>query len=188
MVRQIRGPLALLLIMLCVLFPGGSYAQVADVPLTITVLEGDRGIIDGVHQINIVVRVSPAGADVTFKLPPESGVLFPGAVSQIRIRSDAQGIARSGTLTARSKRGDFEVKIEANYLGQTANVIVHLSNAMPTSAVGSNHKSHKLMWLVIIGAGAAGAALAATRKGGGSGASASSSVGVTAGSPSVGAP
>ena len=184
----IKRYIVILLISLSVLLPSQAYAQSGNNALTITVLEGQHGTIDGIHMVQIVVRVSQVGSSVTFKLPSGSGVTFPGDASQVTMKTDPQGIARSGVLTARSNGAELEAKVEATNSGQTATDVVHISTAMPSSSTANTkQKSHKRMWIAIIGAAAAGGALAAIKMGGGSSGS-DSSVTITPGAPSVGAP
>jgi hypothetical protein len=168
-----------------------TYAQETAVPLSITVVDGADQIINANRMPDILVRVTAAGAAVTFKLPAESGVSFPEGGTQMTRTSDLQGFARSGRMSGTGKGGRFDVRVEATYMGQTAVAVVHESNGEPVDVVKpAPKKGHKILWIAIIGAVAAGVAVAAMTKKSSSGDSGSSSPTgtVTIGTPTVGAP
>jgi len=190
-VMSARGLVAILLSVICASLPAQTYGQNIAAPLSITVFEGEGAVIDGKHKVDIIVRVTEVGATVTFKIPAGSGVTFPGGASQVTIKADAERYARSGTLTPTGTGGRFDVEVQATYMGQTAVAVVHETNGWTVASTKTApHKSHALMWVAIIGAGAAGGALATMKKGGagGSGSSSSTTGSVTAGNPTVGAP
>jgi len=175
------------LLVLLLIVPLETSAQSARAPLSITVMQGDGAVVDETHTPSIVVRVTAVGASVRFQLPADSGVSFPGNKSQMTVKTDAQGFASSGILTATARGGKYDVQIEALFDGQSATAVVHQTNESRIQATAKTHKSHTMLWVIVGAAGAAGAALAATRGGSNSGSN-TPSVTVTAGSPTVGAP
>jgi hypothetical protein len=181
---------ALLFALTAVMQPGELFAQDGSGVFGITVVQGQNGTIDETHTVDVVVRVPVAGASVTFKLSAATGVSFPGGATQVTVKSDAQGMARSGILSSTGKGGAFEVEIQAAYESKAASAVIHETNATggATGFASATHKSHTKVWVAIAGAGAAGALLAATKKGANSGSSAPTVVTVTAGSPSIGPP
>jgi hypothetical protein len=181
---------AFILSAVCLWLPTPTYAQEAAIPLSITVVDGADQIINANRMPDILVRVTAAGAAVTFKLPAESGVSFPGGGTQMTLTSDLQGFARSGRMSGTGKGGRFDVRVEATYMGQMAVAVVHESNGEPVDVVKPvPKKGHKMLWIVIIGAAAAGGALAAMNKSRSSDSGSSSPTGtVTIGIPTVGAP
>jgi len=186
---RIRQLIAVLLALLCVGLPSQTYAQNGTGPLRISVVQGEGEIIDGQHVVDIVVRVTEVGATVTFTLSPKSGVTFPGGASKVTIKSDAQGEARSGALTAVASGGKFEVQVDAAYIGQIAVTTVHATNSVKvegTKAASGN--SRKLMWIAIIGGAAAAGVVVAMGKGGADSSVPATPGTITAGSPTVGAP
>ena len=177
------------LLALSLIVPVELYAQAGAVPLSITVMQGDASVVDEAHTPAILVRVTAVGASVTFRMPADAGVAFSNSKSQITVKTDPQGFASSGALTANAKGGKFDVEIEATYQGQTANAVAHETNAANIASTAKAHKSHTLLW-VLIGAGAGGAVLAASMKGGsgGSGSSSAPTFTITAGNPTIGPP
>jgi len=184
-----RAFTVVLMVALCTMWPIQTYAQSNGDPLIVNVIQGEGAVIDAAHMTGIVVRVSQAGADVTFRVSSSSGVSLPGGVTQITVRSDEQGVAKSGALTASAKGGTFEVEVTAKYMGQTATATVHETNGFTeVAAKSATHKSHTKLWVAIIGAGAAGGLLAAMKKGDPGAAGAAPPLTIVAGSPTVGAP
>ena len=183
-----RELLSLFLVLTSVLLPLPASAQVPLVPLGISILQGQNGRIDDTHTLEIVVRVTRPGANVMFRLMPGSGASLPGAAVQMTVRSDANGIARSGLLSPTGRGGDFEVEVLATLDGQTAMTTAHETNGIGSGTGKPAHKSHALMWVAIIGGAGAGAALALATSKKGSSTSLGPPVTITAGNPTIGAP
>jgi hypothetical protein len=186
-----KGLLTLLLILTCMIYPLRSFGQDAANDLSITVMQGQGESIDERHIFDVVVRVSAVGANVTFKLPPESGVSLPGGASQISVKTDGQGFARSGVLSPTGKGDAFDLEVVATYEGKNTSALVHLTNASTSTngaAAAAPHKSHKMIWIGVIGAAAAAGIILAAKSGGSSSDSSSSTVNVSAGSPTIGPP
>jgi hypothetical protein len=173
------------------IYPLQSFGQDAAGDLSVAVIQGQGEKIDETHIFDVVVRVSVVGANVTFKLPPGSGVTFPGGASQVSLKTDGQGYARSGVLSPVGKGDTFDLEVVATYEGKSAGALVHLANASTltnASATAVPHKSHKMIWIAAIGAAAAGGILAASKSGGSSSDSSGSTVSVSAGLPTIGPP
>lgn len=187
---HIRRLTAFMLSLLCVWLPMPTYAQDVAVPLSITVVEGAEQIINANRMPDILVRVTAAGATVKFTIPADSGVTFPGGGTQMTTTSDLQGFARSGRMTGTGKGGNFNVGVEATFMGQTAAVVVPESNGSPVdTAKPASKKGHTVLWIAIIGAAAAGVALVLMKKSDSGGSDSSTSTGsITIGNPTVGAP
>jgi len=188
-----RKCLALMLALLSMALPTLVAGQAQSAVLGITVLQGQNGVVDETHTVEFVVRVTRPGATVIFRLMPGSGTAFPGGAVQVSVLSNADGIARSGTLSSVDKGGDFEVDIQASLDGQVAMTSVHATNHRGGGAGTGKpaKKSHTMLWIAVIGGAGAGLAVAASMKGGGGSAPSTPSgppVTITAGQPSIGAP
>lgn len=163
------------------------FAKDASDSLKISVLGGQNAVLDGRRRQEIVVRVLdgavPAAAvDVMFAMPATgpSGQ-FRNGESSLIVRTDAQGLAHSGTILSNSLPGTFNVTVMASLAGATARAEVQQSNQAEPATEQEGRSSRK-KWL-LIGAAALGGAAAAillTRD------KKQQEVSITAGDPSVG--
>ena len=142
----------------------GLLAKDASDTLKISIIGGQNAVLDGKHRQEIVVRVSEGVApardvDVLFAMPATgpSGQ-FPNGADSLIVRTDGQGLARSGTIHPNSLPGQFNVTVMASLAGATARAEVQQSNQTePAAAEGGGHR---MRWL-LLGAGAVGGTVAA---------------------------
>lgn len=148
--------------------------------LNLIVVEGE-GAINNIRQRTArepIVQVQDenhrpvAGAIVTFTLPGRgaSGVFGNGSQT-LTVTTDQQGQAVARGLRPNTVRGQMQIRVNANYRGQTASVTITQTNAIIGAAAGAaagGAISGKLIAiLAVVGAAAAGGAVYATHNGGG---------------------
>ncbi|HUI76381.1 MAG TPA: hypothetical protein VLY24_00660 [Bryobacteraceae bacterium] len=175
----------------------GAFSQQA---LNLVVVEGE-GAINNVRQRTArdpIVRVEDenhkpiAGAAVVFLLPTQgaSGT-FAGGVQTLTVMTNNQGLAVGRGLKPNNIQGQYQIRVNASFRGQTTSISISQSNAVAAAgAAAAAGISGKLLAVILIAGGAAAAgAVAATRAGGGSSSTPPvAPTTITAGSGSVGAP
>ena len=197
-----RRQLALLL-PFTLLFPTFSlFAQTPAAPqkLNIVIVEGE-GAINNVRQRvarEPIVQVQDenhkpvAGAAVTFLLPNQgAGGVFANGSRSFTTVTDANGQAVARGIQPNNVNGQYQIRVNASYQGQTANAVVNQTNAITAVAAGASAGiSTKLIAIIAIaGAAVAGGVVAATRGGGGTTPAVTPAGTVlTPGTPTVGAP
>lgn len=180
----------------------GLQAPVASPGITIRFVEG-QGAINNVNRGTafepVVEVLNEQGlpvkdASVTFTLPAAgpSGT-FPDGGRLLMARTDENGRAVARGMRPNRLPGQFEIRVTANYQGQSTTSVLTQTNAAPSAAEhGSGRK-----WAIILGivGGAAAAGVIAASGGGGSSAPASPGAAapppagsVTPGAPGFGAP
>ncbi|MEO8129548.1 MAG: hypothetical protein ABJF23_02405 [Bryobacteraceae bacterium] len=128
-------------------------------------------------------------AGLTFTLPAAgAGGTFPDGGKVLITRTDENGKATARGMRPNRLTGQFEIRVTANYNGQSATSVLTQTNAAPSSA---EHGSGK-KWAIILGivGGAAAAGVVAASGGGGSSSAAPPASAATppAGSVTPGAP
>ena len=180
---------------------GSSQVQVSSSGISIRFVEG-QGAINNVNRgaaIEPVVEVLDEQglpvkeASVTFTLPAAgASAAFPDGGKVLIARTDENGRAAARGMRPNRLTGQFEIRVTANYKGQSTSSILTQTNATPSSADhGSGRK-----WVIILGlvGGAAAAGVIAASGGGGSSAASSTNPStppagtVTPGTPGFGAP
>ena len=177
-----------------------TYAQQnspAPEKLNIVIVEGD-GAINSVRQRvarEPVVQVEDenhkpiAGAAITFLLPNQgAGAAFANGAKSLTVLTDDKGQAVARGLRPNNVNGQYQVRVNASFRGQTASTTVTQTNSIVTAAIAGGISAKILIILAIAGAGVAGGVVAATRGGGGNNTPASAPTVLTPGTPSVGAP
>lgn len=193
-----------------------SAAQQASLKLNIVIVEGD-GAINNVRQRvarEPIVQVEDenrrpvAGAIVTFTLPRMGpGATFPDGSTIASFTTDQNGRAAARGLRPNRLDGQYEIRINVSYQGQTASAAITQTNAIGAAAAAGTGGgaaaggiSGKMIAIIaVIGAAAAGGIAAAALGGGGNGGSPPPAVApapppgpaattITAGPPRVGAP
>ena len=177
-------------------------AQNAGLKLNIVVVEGE-GAINNIRQRTArepIVQVEDenhkpiAGVAVVFTLPSQgAGGAFANGAHTLTVMTDNQGRAVAHGLRPNSVSGQYQIRVNASYQGQTATASIAQSNAVAAGAAGAASAgiSGKLIAIIAIaGAAAAGGAIAATRGGGGNTPAAPSTPATTVspGTGTVGAP
>ena len=179
------------------------YAQDQPAParLNIVILEGE-GAINSVRQRvarEPVVQVEDenhkpvAGAAVTFLLPNQgAGAAFADGAKSLTVLTDDKGQAVARGLRPNNVNGNYQIRVNASFKGQTASTSVNQSTAISSAVVAGGISVKLLIILAVAGAAAAGGAIAATRGGGGGGGgnttTATPPTVLTPGTPTVGAP
>ena len=175
-------------------------AQVAPM-LSLVVLEGE-GATNNIRQRTArepVVQVQDenhkpvAGAIVVFTLPSNgAGGVFANGARTLSMVSDNQGQAVARGFRPNGLKGQFQIRVNASYQGQTASKNINQTNAvLAASGAAATGMSGKLIAvLVVVGAAAAGGAIYATHSGSGTTNTATIPAGTTvaAGAGSVGPP
>jgi hypothetical protein len=193
--RVLRGSSAVLaaLSLLCPALP----AQAPPASLQITIIDGDEAI-NNIRQRTArepIVQVEDenhkpiAGAAVIFLLPNDgAGGVFPGGARTLTTVTDSKGQAVARGLRPNHAAGKYQIKVQANYQGKTAQTTINQTNSAGTSAGSSSSIMPK--WLAVVVAGAVGGTIAAiaTHNGSGSNTSTSVPVAVTPGTGTVGPP
>ncbi|MDE3167903.1 MAG: hypothetical protein KGN36_19030 [Acidobacteriota bacterium] len=170
--------------------------------LNLVVVEGD-GAINNIRQRTArepIIQVQDenhkpvAGAIVTFTLPERgAGGSFANGAHTLTVTTNPQGQAVAHGFHPNAVRGQFQIRVNANYQGRSGNTTIRQTNAVLTAAgtiAGSAISGKLIALLVVLGAAAAGGAVYATHNGGSSTSTiaANPSTTVTAGSGTVGPP
>jgi len=177
----------------------GAQNQAAPM-LNLVVVEGE-GAINNIRQRTArepIVQVQDenhkpvAGAIVTFTLPDRgaSGVFANGGKT-MSVTTDQQGQAAARGLRPNGVRGQYQIRVNANYRGQSANTTITQTNAVLTAAgtAAAAGISGKLIAIIaVVGAAAAGGIVAATRSGGSTPAAAQTPTTISAGAGTVSPP
>lgn len=178
---------------------GAQQAPAAPQKLNLVIIEGD-GAVNNVRQrvarepivqVEDENRKPVAGAAVTFLLPNQgASATFPNGARSLTVLTDDKGQAVARGLKPNNINGNFQVRVNASYQGQTASATIGMTNALAAAAAGGAISGKLIAILAIAGAAAAGGAIAATR---GEDTSANTGGGrppirVNPGAPSVGAP
>jgi hypothetical protein len=166
-------------------------------PIRIVVVEGS-GAINNIQLQRAkapIVRVeteggAPAVGAVVHFLAPASGPggVFVGGVADATEMTNSEGRATVSGFRPNRIAGQFEIRVTASYLGETATAKITQTNAEPAVV---SHASRKIAILAILGGVAAGGAALALRGGGAKSApapAASAGAVITAGGPTFGAP
>jgi hypothetical protein len=188
-----------LLVFQLICAPGYAQDQPAPTALNIVIVEGE-GAINSVRQRvarEPVVQVEDenhkpvAGAAVTFLLPNQgAGASFANGARSLTVLTDDKGQAVARGLRPNNINGQYQVRVNASYRGQTANTNINQSNALTAAAAaaGAGISTKLLVILAVAGAAAAGGAIAATRGGNGNNTPTTTPTILTPGTPTVGAP
>ena len=165
-----------LALLLAVWVPG--FSQVAPM-LNLVVVEGE-GQINNIRQRTArepVVQVEDenhkpvAGAVVVFTTPSNGATAtFANGAHTLTVTTDSQGRAIARGLHPNSARGEYQIRVNASYRGQTAQANIAQTNAVLTAAgtvaAGAGH-GKLIAVLAAVGAAAAGGIVYATQQGGG---------------------
>jgi len=140
--------------------------------LTIQIIEG-QGAINNVKRgtaFEPVVEVhdkqgnAVSGASVIFTLPAVGpSATFPDGSKTLMTRTDASGRATARGMRPNGLPGEFDIRVNASYSGQSASSTFTQTNAAPAAAEHSSARK----WVVLLGiaGGAAAAAMVATHGG-----------------------
>src|SRR4051812_44676702 len=175
--RWFSAQMTYLLVFLLLSTPGYAQDQPAPTALNIVIVEGE-GAINSVRQRiarEPVVQVEDenhkpiAGAAVTFLLPNQgAGAAFANGAKSLTVLSDDKGQAIARGLKPNNINGNYQIRVNASYKGQTASTSINQSTAISAGAAAGGGISAKLLIiLAVAGAAAAGGAIAVTRGGGG---------------------
>jgi hypothetical protein len=185
-------------------FAHSIYAQTQAAPgkLNIVIVEGE-GAINNVRQrvarepiiqVEDENRKPIAGAAVTFLLPQQGpGATFANGARSTTLLTDNNGRAVARGLRPNNVNGEYQIRVNASHLGQTASAVITQTNAIAVAGASAGAGagiSVKLLTIIAVAAAAtAGGVIAATR-GDGNGGSAGPATPtiITPGSPSVGGP
>ena len=152
-------------------------AQVAPM-LSLVVIEGE-GATNNIRQRTArepVVQVQDenhkpvAGAIVVFTLPSNgAGGVFANGARTLSMVSDNQGQAVARGFRPNGLKGQFQIRVNASYQGQTTSTNINQSNAALTAsgAAAAGVSGKLIAVLVVVGAAAAGGAIYATHNGSG---------------------
>jgi hypothetical protein len=173
-----------------------AFAQEA---LNLVVVEGE-GAINNVRQRTArdpIVRVEDenhkpiAGAAVVFLLPSQGASgSFAGGSQTLTVMTNNQGLAVGRGLKPNGVQGQYQIRVNASYRGQTASTSINQTNALVAAgAAAAGGISAKLIALLLVAGGAAAAgAVAATRGGGNNPTPNVAPTTITAGAGSVAGP
>jgi len=180
-----------------------TFAQDQPVPakLNIVIVEGD-GAINSVRQRvarEPVVQVEDenhkpvAGAAITFLLPNQgAGATFANGARSLTVLTDDKGQAVARGLKPNGVNGQYQVRVNASFRGQTTSTTITQTNSLVAGAAVAGGISAKLLIiLAVAGAAVAGGVVAATNGGGGGGGNTGAATPptvLTPGTPTVGAP
>jgi len=191
---------SLLLCLLLALPPQTARAAQAEPPteLNIVIVEGE-GAVNNLRQRVVrepIVRVEDqnhkpvAGAAVSFLLPGNgAGGTFADGAKLLTVTTDANGQAVARGFKANNVAGKYQIRVTASQGKVSTTATISQANAVAAGAAAGAAISAKLIIvLLIVGAAAAGGAAYAVTRGGGSNSMVTPSTGLSAGSPSVGAP
>ena len=186
-----------LLVFQLICMPTYAQDQPAPAKLNIVIVEGE-GAINSVRQRvarEPVVQVEDenhkpiAGAAITFLLPNQgAGAAFANGAKSLTVLTDDKGQAVARGLRPNNVNGQYQVRVNASFRGQTASTTVTQTNSIAVAAVAGGISAKVLIILAIAGAGVAGGVVAATRGGGGNNTPAAAPTVLTPGTPTVGAP
>jgi hypothetical protein len=165
--------------------------------LSIVIVEGE-GAINNVRQRLVrepVVQVEDenrrpvAGAVVTFLLPNQgAGATFANGERSLTVVTDQNGRAEARGLQANNIDGQWQMRVNASYQGQTAVATIAQTNTVAAAAATGGISLKLVAILAAAGAAIAAGTVAATRNGGDNGAQTRPPAVVIPGSPSVGGP
>ena len=118
---------------------------------------------------------------------PESGAggTFPGGLKTLQVTTDQRGRAVAKGLRPNNEAGKYQIRVEANYQGMTANAAITQSNAVITAAAAGISAKTIAIIAAVGGAAAVGGVVAATR---GNGNGAPPPTVIAPGTPTVGGP
>jgi hypothetical protein len=186
-----------LLVFQLVCAPTYAQDQPAPATLNIVIVEGE-GAINSVRQRvarEPVVQVEDenhkpvAGAAITFLLPNQgAGASFANGAKSLTVLTDDKGQAVARGLRPNNVNGQYQVRVNASFRGQTANTTVNQTNSITAAAVAGGISAKLLIILAVAGAAVAGGVVAATNGGGGNNTPAATPTVLTPGTPTVGAP
>jgi len=189
--RRWRVPLAAIcqFLLLQPVFAAQVPAQQTRQGISIVVVEGERSrnVVQQIPPRPLVVRVEDAsnrpvtGATVVFSAP-ESGPSgdFANDSRTFRASTGTDGLASAGVFHPNSISGSYQIRVTAEYQGQTAAALISQTNV-------AERKGHgKLIAIGAIVGAAAGAAIAFRNKDNGS--PSSNTPTITFGGSAVGAP
>lgn len=184
-----------LLVFQLVCAPTYAQDQPAPAKLNIVIVEGEGAINSTRQRVarEPVVQVEDenhkpiAGAAITFLLPNQgAGASFANGARSLTVLTDDKGQAVARGLRPNNVNGQYQVRVNASFQGQTANTTITQRNSIAAAAGGISAKI--LIILAVAGAAVAGGVVAATRGGGGNNTPAAAPTVITPGTPSVGAP
>ena len=177
-----------------------TYAQDQPAPakLNIVIVEGEGAINSTRQRVarEPVVQVEDenhkpiAGAAITFLLPNQgAGASFANGAKSLTVLTDDKGQAVARGLRPNNVNGQYQVRVNASFRGQTTSTTVTQTNTIAAAAIAGGISAKVLIILAIAGAGVAGGVVAATRGGGGgNNPPAATPTVLTPGTPTVGAP
>ena len=159
--------------------------------LNIVVLQGEGAVNDISRRVenDPVVRVESengrpiAGATVLFMLPDigPSGT-FGRSARTLLVRTDSIGRAVARGMRSNEVVGKYQIRVQVSLRGTTANAVINQANAvLPRARRG---RGRIIAILAALGAAVAAGAVVVARRAD----KASESIGVTAGTPTVGGP
>jgi hypothetical protein len=178
-------------------------AVAAPAELNIVIVEGE-GATNNIRQRTArepIVQVEDenhkpiAGAVVVFTLPTQgAGGTFAGGAHTLTVVTNSQGQAVARGFHPNGVQGQYQMRVNASFQGQTANANINQANgAAAAGAAAAAGISGKLIAVIVIvgAAAAAGGIVAATRSGGNSSggpATIAAGVTITPGTGAVGPP
>lgn len=186
-----------LLVFQLVCAPTYAQDQPAPAKLNIVIVEGEGAINSARQRVarEPVVQVEDenhkpiAGAAITFLLPNQgAGASFANGARSLTVLTDDKGQAVARGLRPNNVNGQYQVRVNASFQGQTANTTITQTNSIAAAAVAGGISAKILIILAVAGAAVAGGVVAATRGGGGNNTPAATPTVITPGTPSVGAP
>lgn len=167
----------------------GQGPQTGTPRLKIVVVQGEgfRNVVQQITPRPLIVRVEDAnnrpvaGATVVFTAPESGpGGEFANDSRTVRVTTTSDGTAVAGVYHPNSNTGPYQIRITAEYQGETASAVISQANIPEKKGHG------KLIATVAIIAAAAGAAVAFHSKDNSS--SSSNTPTITFGGSAVGAP
>ena len=186
--RNCSRSLAVVMCQLLILHTALAQQIAGQSGLRIVIVGGDgaRNFIQQIPPEPLVVRIEGnrgpvAGAMVTFTAPPAgaSGQFSNGSIN-ITAATDADGLAIVGGFHPNAIAGSYQIRVRAEFQGQTATANIRQSN------IESGKGHGRLITIVLLAGAAAGAALIA--RSGHDSNSASTTPVISFGDGAVGAP
>jgi hypothetical protein len=162
--RWFSGITAYVLAIQSTLFTAYPQDQTTPAKLSIVILEGEGAINNNRQRVarEPVIQVEDenhkpvAGAAVTFLMPNQgAGASFANGARSLTVLSDEKGQAIARGLKPNGINGNYQVRVNASFRGQTASSSINQSSAVSASP-GTSGLSAKVLSIV----GAAGAAAA----------------------------